>query len=271
MFLIFFLFFFAFTLIQSGYVFAIVNIEKVRASLEEGFLFNIDFMGTFKRGNVERTYFLGRGLFSYKEEKSHVFLLLNGTLDLGAERSFLSHLRYVYNISRYVSPEFFVQYEYNQPLLIVVRALGGVGLRFLIFEHSFDNLPTQSQDESPTGEKKNLGSGKIVIFFGSSYMPEYELYKGEKKGNLYHRISSYISFVYDVSRFSFSNVSYFQPRVDVISDIKILNESSLSVKLNENLSLNFLLTLRYDSTPPSPDLKTLDLSLIPGISIQFKM
>lgn len=248
------------------YSFSIVNIEKVRPSIREGVIFNFDFSGDFQRGNVIDTIFSGSALLSLGRGRHSMFFLTSGILDVGVERAFMFHVRYNYDFTRTFIPEVYLQYEYNEPLIIVARAVGGVGMRLRVLEYAIPH--TEGGVES-----KEKDHGKFFVFFGVSYMPEYELLQKETRGTFYHRISSYLSFVYEAGRFIISNVSYVQPRVDLVSDVRALSETSFSVKISENLSFNINLNIKYDSMPPThikPDLKPLDIALLTGISVLFK-
>lgn len=174
--------------------------------------------------------------------------------------------------NRFFSPrvigEVFGQAEYNQFLLLDLRALGGVGGRFVLFE-----------EEASDG------------YLGVGYMAEYEqldpeaVDAEEELNVLAHRLTAYLTLTLDLSdKLSVDTTTYAQPRLTDLKDMRLYNETNLSLPITEALSWSVAFTLRHDTQPPAlwldegegetvPDselhLKATDTSVVNKISISW--
>lgn len=179
-----------------------------------------------------------RPLIQYKT-KMHYFLLLG---DLGYSRGDnqtfanwgMIHFRYTYRLNflphhSYKSPwkwEIYSQIQYNQLLRQRMRYIFGMGPRLKILE-----------------------TKKVRLFVGTSVYYEHEdLLDGILNQDF--RSSSYLSWFMNFDgKWSFSGVSYYQPRLDLLSDSRFLGQYSLNYKLRKNLSLRWDASIYWDSDP----------------------
>ena len=179
-----------------------------------------------------------RPLIQYKT-KMHYFLLLG---DLGYSRGDnqtfanwgMIHFRYTYRLNflphhTYKSPwkwEVYSQIQYNQLLRQRMRYIFGMGPRLKILE-----------------------TKKMRLFVGTSVYYEHEdLLDGILNQDF--RSSTYFSWFMNFDgKWSFSGVSYYQPRVDLWSDSRFLGQYSFSYRLRKNLSLRWDASVYWDSDP----------------------
>jgi hypothetical protein len=169
----------------------------------------------------------------------HYFLLLGDLgYSRGADQTFANwgmlHFRYTYRLNflphhSYKSPwkwEVYTQIQYNQLIRQRMRYLFGMGPRLKILE-----------------------SNKVRLFVGTSVYYEHEdLLDGILNQDF--RSSTYLSWFMNFDgKWSFSGVSYYQPRVDLWSDSRFLGQYSFSYRLRKNLSLRWDATVYWDSDP----------------------
>ncbi len=195
----------------------------------------------------------------------------------GEERSILhSDHRYAHKhllaarYNRFFSERFigeiFAQAEYNQFLLLDLRALGGLGGRLVLFS-----------EEAADG------------CLGVGYMAEYEqldtdaIAEEEEAAILAHRLTAYLTFTLNLSdELSLVSTTYAQPRLTELVDLRVYNESSLSLPITESLAWSLAFTLRHDTQPPALwvdegesvpaselELKPTDTSVVNRISITW--
>ena len=215
-----------------------VNTEKYR-NIEDslGFSGIIKLDASIQTGNTDLQELGSRILLDYKKSRSRILLILKGDYGWNNGQQFsdeaLAHLRFVRTLNQSLKFEIFTQINYDKSLLLLFRSLGGTGLRFKLFE------------------TKNS-----VLWFGSSYMLEYERYRAprrfiDKKKILANRWSNYISYNLSIQKnVSISSVIYYQPRFDLWKDTRILTENSLIVNLSGSFSLSVDFDLRYDRFTP---------------------
>ncbi len=171
--------------------------------------------------------------------KMHYFLLLGDLgYSRGADQTFANwgmlHFRYTYRLNflphhSYKSPwkwEFYTQVQYNQLLRQRMRAIAGMGPRLKILE-----------------------TKKMRLFIGTSVYYEHEdLLDGILNQDF--RSSTYFSWFMNFDgNWSFSGVSYYQPRIDLWSDSRFLGQYSFSYRLRKNLSLRWDASIYWDSDP----------------------
>ncbi len=171
--------------------------------------------------------------------KMHYFLLLGDLgYSRGADQTFANwgmiHFRYTYRLNflphhTYKSPwkwEVYSQIQYNQLLRQKERSLFGTGPRLKIAENK-----------------------SIRLFVGTSVYFEHEVLLDGIINNDF-RSSTYLSWFMNFNnKLSSSGVSYYQPRVDLLSDSRFMGQYSLSYKLRKNLSVRWEASIYYDSDP----------------------
>jgi putative salt-induced outer membrane protein YdiY len=144
------------------------------------------------------------------------------------ENSGISHLRYNYRFHNRIAWEVFVQAQYNKISLIDFRGLLGTGPRF-----------------------KLTNSENYKFYLGTLVMYEHEeLADGITPIQRDFRGSSYLSFsLYPFENLSFSSTTYYQPKFSDFEDYRISSQSSLLIKVIENLAFSVNYTFMYDTFP----------------------
>ena len=138
------------------------------------------------------------------------------------------HLRLTKNFSNNFYIEGFVQAGFNDFLLMERRSLYGLGVR-----------------------NKLIDKKRTVLFSGVGFMSESETYNTglEKDKNLL-RSTNYLNANFSFSEnFQFVNTVYFQLSTVEEKDYRLLFESILEYKLNNNLEFSFEINYRYDNQP----------------------
>jgi hypothetical protein len=215
-----------------------VNIEVVRgrvlaqdafASIEAGF--------TGRLGNVQSGAFTGTVFGGLHRGRHYVLGQATGDYAefFGAPtvaRAF-GHGRYNYAFTDVVLGEAFAQVQSDLFQRLRARSLFGFGPRFALLR------------DDPVA--LNLGTSlffeeeRLIIDPGSSFP--------EKRRAA--RVSTYASAIYRMSPTAdLATTVYAQPRVDDAGDIRVLSETSLSVRVTPILVARISATLRYQSRPP---------------------
>jgi hypothetical protein len=160
------------------------------------------------------------------------------------------HVRYTRMQWLRFGGEVYGQVGNDRLLLQRWRILGGAGIRTVIAD-----------------------SDAADIVFGTGYMYEWEDRDiGEEaldpRREIDHRSSTYLSLTVLPlpDQLSIQNTVYVQPRWDKPSDIQLINDGEIDLKVTEAVSFNTSLRLRYDSDAPS-ELVGLDYRLMNGLSV----
>jgi putative salt-induced outer membrane protein YdiY len=236
----------------------IVNVQSQIGDVPEGFSGQIDAVADWRTGNTDLVLVAGTVTLRYKHDRSLVFATVKGEYgevgDPGATflKHTFEHLRYRYTLTDRVTIEAFGQHEYDEFRRLQLRALLGLGGRFTLV----------------------TGAGFSVIV-GVAYMLEHEELD-EKMGAIdagdsytNHRASTYLLGSYKLNdKVTLSETVYAQPRLDDPSDLRLLNQTQLAVKLTDRLSFTTSFLLAHDSSPPDL-LEGTDTSLQSGISFKF--
>ncbi|MDH4127759.1 MAG: DUF481 domain-containing protein [Spirochaetota bacterium] len=234
----------------------IVNIQPfLKEKSLDGFSFKLKGAFEWKTGNTDMKK-LDLALAGRYIKSNHLILAITEAsyAKKNAER-FISktfnHLRYRYKIINWLGFEGFGQYEFDEFRRIDLRALGGLGFRL-----------------TPISTKI------IEISLASAYM--YEINRN-KAGNFpdsslestYHRWSSYLNIdITLASNLNLFSTLYIQPRFDEFSDYRLLNENSLTIKVNKWLNFVLQSNISYDSTPLY-GVKALNTSVTTAIELTF--
>ncbi|MCC6701728.1 MAG: DUF481 domain-containing protein, partial [Fluviicola sp.] len=124
--------------------------------------------------------------------------------------------------------ESYAQIQYNLLLNQRIRALGGTGLRW-----------------------KFIDTNNVRFFAGTSFFYEYEELQTEAVINEAVRWSNYLSwFISTKSGFSFTGVTYYQPKIDFFNDFRLSGQYSLGVSVSKRLEVRLEYNVFYDSKPP---------------------
>jgi hypothetical protein len=234
-----------------------VNVEGLRKSLTNtGVHGALSGSLTTYHGNTTGSQLGGTLLLGYREARSLIFLSANSNYSrAGGEArvaNAFAHFRYNYLLSPRVAAEAFTQAESDQFRRLRLRTLVGFGPRFTIAD----------------------GEGG-ALFYGVSYMLVHtslapSVADTPVRPADVHRLNNYVALlvVLDPERAALSNTLYFQPRIDDLGDIQLLNVMSLDVHITGQLSASLLATLRYEAPVP-PTIKRTDLTVKNLIGVTF--
>ena len=136
--------YFIFTLFSSAFVFSQINTEAMRNSQDEyGFTNAFGFDLGFEKSNEEVVEIAGKYRLDYvTRDGLHSFLVLNYENGYEKENDITNsivnkgfrHLRFTKNLFNNIFVEFFVQYGFNDFLLMKERLLYGSGFRYRFFD-----------------------------------------------------------------------------------------------------------------------------------------
>jgi Protein of unknown function, DUF481 len=235
----------------------VVNVESQRLQMDtQRVTAGINFALEYKDNNEETMLKIESAAVlqvKSKDRKNRFLFLANYALAQATEdvvsNAGAIHLRY----SRVLSPlwrsESFVQTQYDQLLRIQSRNLIGSGFR-----------------------RKLLNAKHLTINAGSLYMFEYERTKEKDAINVNrnHRISSYLVFNLGLPNDlgEIITTTYWQPRLDLASDFRISNNTSLNFHFTKHVDFSTTWVLTYDSAPPI-DVKKRTISLNNSITYRF--
>lgn len=165
-------------------------------------------------------------------------------------KSFI-HYRYIQKLKDSMDWELFGQLETNEFTRLSYRGLLGAGLRYSVAKseshHAF------------------LGIG---AFYSKE---EIEFTPGLTDDGVEEitRANFYFLSKYKITPvMSFSNVVYYQPRLNRLSDYRALLETKLDIKIQKDLSFRFRLDVEHDSAP-SQTIKSTDVSYMTGLVFKF--
>lgn len=249
-----------------------VNVElRRRSSEKDGMFGDLQMGGSLQHGNTNIITINASGLLGFRKRRHTVFAF--GSYSYTSEALFskeniesgaMAHVRYNFEIKKWIYWEVFGQVETDQNLFIDMRNLVGTGPRFVLFE-DFEQ--------------------KVIL--GSSYMPVYEILSKDvvnpypsgfsDRKTWSHRWNNYFGYNVNITnQFSFQTTVYAQPRFDRFLDLKLFNENILTMEVNELLDLNLALAIVHDRETPSVcqsdicrRLKNNDISTQAGLRIKF--
>lgn len=232
----------------------LLNVESVRANADSaGWYGKLEFDLSLNRYNEQVFEFTNESNLSYFTGV-HAYMLLNKlkfvTLDGNALiSSGYVHLRSTFLRNERLSPEFFVQYQYNNNLGLNNRALGGGGIRYRFFR-------TEIWQAS----------------FSTALMYEFEewqLADQPSVNNEYVKITSNIRLNGKVSdNASFILVGYYQARPEQFFQARSILESKLTMDLSKRVAVSIGFTASYDADPII-DIPNLTYELSNGIVIRL--
>lgn len=234
-----------------------VNVEGLRKALTApGVHGRLSGSLTTYQGNTVGTELGGVVLVGYREERQLVYF--NATANysrFGGEARVaktFAHLRYNYSFSPWVAAEAFTQGESDEFRRLRLRTLVGAGPRFTLVD-----------------------SDHATLFYGVSYMLEHTSLASSVQDTpvrpaTVHRMSHYAALrvVLEPDRAALSHTLYYQPRVDDLRDVRLLNVTSLDVTILGRLSASLQATLRWESPVP-PGIKEVDLTVKNLLGVTF--
>src|SRR5690349_12735916 len=121
----------------------IVNVQSlVGAETPEGFSGALDAGVDWRTGNTELLIFSGAATLRYRSDPHLLVAIARGAYGETGEgedeeliaKNHFEHLRYRYKLTDLVTPEAFVQHEFDEFRRIQLRALGGLGVRLTVVQ-----------------------------------------------------------------------------------------------------------------------------------------
>jgi len=235
---------------------AIVNMDGLHfGKNKDAFTADLDVRVSGSSGNSRKSEAALDGQFSWMGEKSinlAIFGFLYGENDQvrNMNKAFM-HYRFIRQLSDSTDWELFAQLEKNEFTRLSYRGLMGAGLRFDVFQ--------SQQHHAFLGLGGFYSKEKVEFVSGLSDHGIYNF----TRANLYFLSKYKIN-----SAVSFSNVFYFQPRLNQFSDYRALFQTKLDFKINKTLSFRLSLDVEKDSKP-SQTIKSTDINYMTGLKLNF--
>ncbi len=209
-----------------------------------------------RKGNVDYVALDVRArLYNVREGSTRLIVGSGGIGFLDTSRfasSGLIHMRTTYTpVYRSVAPEWLVQANYDRPLLLDFRLLGGGGIRGPFHR----------------GDWGNVGGGTTLMLEQEWLsLPDTALHPGR---TLEVRWSNFVSLRVIASETTvITSTTYIQPALSDFGDFRVLESAQLATSITEELALTVSFDLRYDSDPPD-GLAALDARLRTGVTYRY--
>lgn len=221
----------------------IVNVQSSLATEPaEGLSGSVTGSVDWRTGNLTRLLFSLAPVARYRAGSHSIIGLVS--VDYFRDSRLLrvfNHLRYRNTLTKRLLGEVFIQHERNDKRLLGIRVVAGAGARYQLVE-----------------------SKKLRVGLGVAYMFEYErlqnqgadfqLILPETRETDNHRVSSYLTGSYEMAdNLQIVQTLYAQPLMSKLSDIRLLSDSVLVVRVTKSVSFKTTLSLAYDSIPPEYD------------------
>ncbi|MCT4581108.1 MAG: DUF481 domain-containing protein [Flavobacteriales bacterium] len=222
-----------FALISSVVFGQILNVEKRRGDVDEnGWKGNVDVSIKYTENTRSIFEFFNKSTINYKKDSVTYLFLTDFKLIKKNSDDLINkggvHLRRIQdlNTDATLKSELFTQVQFNGVQKIKQRFLLGAGAR-----------------------AKLVGNDTINCNFSIGGMYEYE----ETTIETFHhalRMTSYLSFNWDLNeKWKLRLINYYQPKVNLLNDFRLSNETSLSYQVSKEFSVVATYSLLYDSTP----------------------
>lgn len=237
-------------------VMAIVNMDGLHFSDHKNtFSADLDFSISGSSGNTQTEKIVLNAQFSWQAEKSINLAILGykygkSNNSRNVNKAF-AHYRYIHQLNSTLDLELFAQLETNEFTRLLYRGLAGSGVRFTVAKT----------------EQHNAFFG-LGAFYSKE---EIKVTPGLTDDGVEEFSSANIYFLskYNVSpSISFSNVIYYQPRLNKLSDYRTLLQAKFDLKINNDLTLRLSLDVEHDSKPSQGIQKT-DISYMTGLKLSF--
>ena len=229
----------------------VINIENKRFMNDtNGWVGNIDFTCNVIQNTQQVISFSNAIRVQYQKNRSRFILLNDVNFIKAGNTNFVNagyqHFRYNYKVNKYLTMEAFTQTQYNPVLKLDFRYLLGAGPRLKLVKRE-----------------------NVRIYLAALYMYEYDDIVNDAVNIYEHRISSYITGSFSLSKtVDFTTTTFYQPNIENTADYRIANDSGLEIHINKHLNFKSTFNLLYDTYQPSgiPDLV---YSFRNGLSIKF--
>ncbi len=232
----------------------LLNVERVRGETDEtGWNGDLGFDFSVNRYKDRVVKLANSANASYNTE-NHTYLFLTNLELVNVDGSSLIssgyfHLRSTLLRNRTVSPEMFLQYQYNNNLGLNNRVLAGTGIRIQL-----------------------ISARQFSGHFQTGLMYEYEDWDVtdlDPVETRYLKSTSSISFIGDINeQTSLLLTGYYQARPDRFFTPRAILESQLRVRMGRYVSLAVSFTMQHDANPIS-DIPSLTYELKNGVLISF--
>jgi putative salt-induced outer membrane protein YdiY len=229
---------------------AIVNIESMRVSVDEGFSGDMELNGSLLSGNTRQSRLALGTRLNWKRDATLDFLVLRYDIGESAgvrdiNKAFL-HGRHVVTLSPRWAWEAFAQVEQNEFRRLARRGLLGGGARRTLF-----------RDADRTAVYLGMGG------FTSTETLSDDGTENLARANMYFVVKHALS---DTARIS--STTYYQPAFNDAGDYRMLESAALAVAITDRLDLTLSLDVSHDSLPPA-GVQATDTTLATGISYRF--
>jgi len=232
----------------------LLNVESVRTNADSaGWYGELEFDLSLNHYNEDVFEFTNESNLSYFTDK-HAYMLLNKLKFVNLDgNSLISsgyvHLRSTFSRKNKLSPELFVQYQYNNNLGLNNRALGGAGIKYRFYR-----------------------SEKWQASVSTALMAEYEEWQLNDQAsveNEFLKSTSNISLRGKISETArFKLIGYYQARPDQFFKARSILESGLQMDLSKRVAVSINFVASYDAAPII-DIPNLTYELSNGFLIRF--
>ncbi len=235
----------------------ILNTERYQIREVDAFHLGADLSGSLQRGNTEVLDLSSSGIVGYRHERHWPRVIFGGRFLKDDDRSILDQqyiqLRYSYILTPSLQTFHFVQAQKNETLLLRSRWLLGTGVQrtFLETERTLISAGT-----GVMGEWERLDPDRVaeddLTSLDAIRMANVAVVRREFQGGA-----------------RLVNISYVQPDLGELSDLRILNDLGLTVPITETVRLTSSLEWRRDTRPPST-LARDDVTMRMGIGFDIR-
>lgn len=232
----------------------VLNVEKIRADADTtGWTGELAFDASLNKFN-DRVIKLGGEANASFFSSRHVYLLLSNLDLVNVDGASLVSNGYIHSRATFLrkeklSPELFVQYQYNENLGLKNRGLAGGGIRFTL-----------------------LSRPGLRGHFSTGLMSEYEewgLSDNQSAENTFLKSTNNLVIRGRLSpQASLSLIGYYQARPGHFFKPRVTSENRLNIRISEQLSFQLSFALTYDFEPVI-DIPNLTYELQNGLVYSF--
>jgi hypothetical protein len=232
----------------------LLNVESVRTNADTtGWYGELEFDLSLNHYNEDVFEFTNESNLSYFSQ-DHAYMLLNKLKFVNLDgNSLISsgyvHLRSTFARKGKISPELFIQYQYNNNLGLNNRALGGAGIKYRFYR-----------------------SDKWQASISTALMAEYEEWQLNEQASIeneFLKSTSNISLRGKLSETArFKLIGYYQARPDEFFKARSILESGLQMDLSKRVAVSINFVASYDANPII-DIPNLTYELSNGFLIRF--
>ena len=243
------------SLVLSSPAMAIVNTLPAPGKEVSGLSGSATLKGSVKTGNTDIVDVGLSGAAIYGSEQFQTSLRASFNYGEKSDETYLyntfEHLRFRFKLNDWLTPEAFLQHQFNEFRAIKFRGLFGLGAAFTLWESNGD-----------------------YIVLGATFMLEREVANGEAitlaSKAIVSRLSNYVQFAFKTDNdVTFSSTVFVQPLLADFNDLRIYNESGFSVNVHENIAVGTSFKLTYDSKPLTEDVEKLDTATLAKLTFKF--